>query len=640
MFYRSHIQRIVTLDFETEKIRDRPNYPPKPVGLAVRYPDGERDYMAFAHDSGNNTTKSEVREWMLDVWRSNTPLLFFNAKFDLSVAYEKMGLPELGWDRIHDAQFLAFLADPHCRQLDLKSLAEDLLGWPPETRDKIAEWVWAHRDKLEQITGEKPKRRQGTNEASNAWAYYKHCPVPLVGDYGKDDVGMTFELFEHLYPLIEKHGMCEAYDRERQVLPIFIENEQEGIRVDLPNLEKDVPLFRKSLRRADKLLQGRLGAKGLNIDADQQFADALEDAGVIDPDDWVYTAPTKRNPDGQRSLSKDNLTLDMFADPEVGHLYFYRNRLKTFLDTFLESWLEQARECDGYTFTNWNQVRGVGGGTRTGRPSTTGNNFLNIPKKLKDSDYKIDMRPNNDYGLASLPLVRWYMLADEGDVFMHRDFDGQEMRVFAHAEDGALLRQYQADPKLDPHGWVADEITNVTGQVLERTPVKTINFQGVYGGGIPALMKALGITRQKATEFKAFHHKALPGLKMVNEAIEEIVREGDTIQTWGGRLYYPEEPKIIQGRMRSSIYKLINYYCQGSAADITKEALIRWYYHPKNEARFLVTVYDEINSSAAKGDWKRQMKIKREAMESIELDLKMTSSGKVGERWGDLEECD
>ena len=574
------------------------------------------------------------------MWRSDAPLLFFNAKFDLSVAYEKMELPVLSWDRVHDAQFLAFLADPHNRSLGLKPLAEEMLDWPPEARDKLAEWVWENRHEMERRSGDKVSRRAGKDEASNAWAFYAHCPVPLVGQYAKDDVGMTFELFEHLYPLIAEHGMCDAYDRERKVMPIFIENEQQGIRVDLPNLENDVPLFRKSLRTADKLLQDRLGAKGLNIDADQQFADALEDAGVVDPDDWVYTASTKRHPDGQRSLSKDNLTLDMFLDPEVGHLYFYRNRLKTFLDTFLESWLAQARECGGYIYTNWNQVRGTGGGTRTGRPSTTGNNFLNIPKKLKDSDFAIDMRPNNEYGLASLPLVRWYMLADEGDVFMHRDFDGQEMRTFAHAEDGELLKQYQLNPQLDPHGWVSDEITNVTGQVLERTPVKTINFQGLYGGGIPALMKALGISKMKATEFKRFHNQALPGLKKVNECIEELVAAGEPIRTWGGRVYYPEQPKIIAGRMRSFVYKLINYYCQGSAADITKEALIRWYYHPKNEARFLVTVYDEINSSAAKGDWQRQMQIKREAMESIELDLKMTSSGKVGERWGELKECD
>ncbi len=72
---------------------------------------------------------------------------------------------------------------------------------------------------------------------------------------------------------------------------------------------------------------------------------------------------------------------------------------------------------------------------------------------------------------------------------------------------------------------------------------------------------------------------------------------------------------------------------------MTKEALVRWYDHPDRVARFLVTVYDEINSSSPKKIWKQQMKIKRDVMEGIEMDLLMKSSGKVGKRWGQLKEC-
>ena len=88
MFHLSDIRDCVTLDFETERIENRPHYPPKPVGLAVRYPSGDSEYFAWDHPTDNNTTRDNVRWFLIDeVWHSDVPILFFNAKFDLAVAY-------------------------------------------------------------------------------------------------------------------------------------------------------------------------------------------------------------------------------------------------------------------------------------------------------------------------------------------------------------------------------------------------------------------------------------------------------------------------------------------------------------------------------------------------------------------------
>lgn len=629
MFYRSAIRDAVTLDFETHRIESRPAYPPKPVGLAIREPDGHTEYMAWGHPEGNNCTRSDAREYLLDLWRSGAPLLFFNAKFDLAVCYDKLGLPNLPWSRVHDAMFLAFLADPHARRLDLKGLSEDLLDWEPEEQNLLAEWVWDHRRELVAEYGGKITRAKTGPNSAGAWI--SRCPVSIVSPYAIGDVDRTYALFEHLYPLIAENGMCDAYDRERRVLPIFMENERDGMHVDLEALEKDIPKLQTSLLRADELLRSMLGSPDLNIDADAQLADALSRDKIINDDDWVLTKT------GQKSVAKDNLKIEMFQNFEIGHLLFYRNRLTTALSTFLVPWLAQAEQRGGVISTNWNQTRGSGGGTRTGRPSTSNPNFLNIPKEFNQ---EYDMLEGNEYGLAALPYVRMYVLPDPGELFVHRDFDGQEMRVFAHYEDGPLLEAYQADPDLDPHGWVRDEIFALFGLDLDRTPTKIMNFQALYGGGIPAVAKALGISMAKAKEYKDFHDRALPGRKKLNAAIQEIINLGEPIRTWGGRTYFAEPPSVVGGRMRDYLYKLINYLCQGSAADITKEALIRWHDHPKRDARFLVTVYDEINISAAKGAWREQMDVLREVMESIELDLLMKSSGKIGSRWGALEECD
>ena len=636
---RRLIRDAVTLDFETDAIDDRPNYPPEPVGLAVRYPDATSDYFAWGHPTENNCSKGEVRNWLLELFRTPVPKLFFNAKFDLAVACEKLDLPMPSWEEIHDSMFLAFLADPHARSLGLKNLAEDLLDWPADEQAELNDWIWDNRKQLIATYGGKINR-QSKYGPSSFGAWISKTPGKLAGKYAVGDVDRTWGLFEHLYPLIADNGMTEAYDRERRVLPIFMENERDGMHVDEEQLREDVPLLQESLSRADEHIGKLIGYPGINIDADAQLADALTDAGVIHEDDWVYTAPSKTHPKGQKSVSKDNLKYDMFQDTDVADLLFYRNKLTTALNTFLIPWERQATARGGVISTNWHQVRGGQGGTRTGRPSSSGPNFLNIPKEFKEEfnlDIEHEMRILLD--LEPLPFVRQYVLPDPGELFLHRDFDGQEMRVFAHYEDGPLLEAYQNDMKLDPHEWVGNEIFALTGERLERTKVKNMNFQGLYGGGIPAFMLKLECNRQEATEFRKFHDKALPGREKLNGAIKEIIYSGEPIRTWGGRVYFVEPPKYVKGRRQTFEYKLINYLCQGSAADITKEVLIRWNDHPKREARFLVTVYDEINISAEKKRWKEQMAILKECMESVKLDLAMTTSGKVGSRWGELEEC-
>ncbi len=201
-------------------------------------------------------------------------------------------------------------------------------------------------------------------------------------------------------------------------------------------------------------------------------------------------------------------------------------------------------------------MRGTGGGTRSGRPSTSNPNFLNIPKEFKQDH---DMSQGNEWGLPPLPFVRNYILPDPGGVFMHRDFDGQEMRIFANYEEGPLLRAYQADPDLDPHKMVQDEIVEMFDVLLARTDVKNMNFLGLYGGGIPGIIKKLKCNRAKAEEYRMFHDQALPGRQHLNDCIREVINGGDPIRTWGGRCYFQEENKIIAGQMRNFLYKLINY---------------------------------------------------------------------------------
>ena len=183
---------------------------------------------------------------------------------------------------------------------------------------------------------------------------------------------------------------------------------------------------------------------------------------------------------------------------------------------------------------------------------------------------------------------------------------------------------------------VGARIREITGLELDRSAVKILNFQAMYGGGAPAASRALDCSLAEAREFKAYHDRALPGRRALSDAITRLVRRGIPITTWGGRKYFPEPPR--DGRTFE--YKLLNYLIQGSAADLTKQAMIDWYNDSDREARFMVQVYDEINISAPKERWREEMAILKRHMEAPRLDVTMLSDAAAGPSWGKIEDIE
>lgn len=622
----------VFVDFESFPIRQRPHFPPKPVGVATKWPGQPSQYLAWGHPTANNGTLEQGMAELDQVWRSGLPIVFHNSKFDVAVATEGLGFPMPPWDRLHDTMFLAYLCDPHSRSIALKELAADLLNWPAEEQDAIVEWVMANADRLPMLPNRKgelkrPSRSSKSPDSVYAGAWIAWTPGDLCGRYACGDTDRTAGLWEHCWPLVQANGMGAAYDRERAVMPIFLRNEREGMLTDVEALSVDIPKYEGSMEIVETALRGRLGVPDLNLDSDDDVAQALLNTGVVPEANFVLT------PSGKLSTSKDNLLPSMFTDPAVASALGYRNRLTTCLNMFMKPWFAQASEWGGKIGTNWNQTRNPEGGTRTGRPSTNKHNFLNVSKAWDGRD---DGYTHPEFlSVSTLPLCRTYILPDAGHTFLHRDFDGQELRVFAHFEQGDLWDKYAENPDLDPHTFIGDELKRVAGREIERTRVKTLNFQGLYGGGEPALMRKLRCTKQEAKELKKFHNEALPGRVTLNDEIKRVIGRGSAIVTWGGRLYFAEPPGPDG---RSKVYKLINYIIQGSAADLTKEALIAWD-RANHSARFMVTVYDEINISSPKDDAARNMRILKEAMETARLTVPMTSSPKHGASWGKAKAC-
>lgn len=214
---------------------------------------------------------------------------------------------------------------------------------------------------------------------------------------------------------------------------------------------------------------------------------------------------------------------------------------------------------------------------------------------------------------------------------------GQELRVLAHYEDGLLLKAYKEDPTRDLHQFAANIISESLHIAFSRKHAKTVSFSILYGSGLDALATGLGTDREGASKIKDAYLTALPGVgKLINQ-LKQRGRTNEPLRTWGGRVYYVEPPKFIDGRWRSFDYKLLNYLVQGSSADITKEAIIA-YHQRKVHGRFLLTVHDQIVVSVKRQYAQAEAKILQSCMESIPLDAPLLADGSYGPNLHDVKD--
>lgn len=590
---------MITLDFETEAIVGNPlTKPPKPVGLAIL-------------NTNNKDDSLYITDWQLMVatWLtaldSDAPLLFHHAPFDLSVGLHWLGGKDPHWERVHDTVYILFQQDPYSSSLSLKPSADRLLDLPPQEESDLHDWILSN-------VPEATKKTVG--------AYICCAPIQLIAPYAIGDVYRTRLLFDKYIGGISQ----EAYNRERRLAPKLRASSVTGIRLDRERLEVDTNTCLKSMSTCDDRIYKQLGCEEFNIGSGIQLADKLDKAGLVD--EWILT------PKGRRSTSKDNL-IEVCKDSDLVALLAYRSTMKTCTGTFMLPWLEFSKE-DGRVHTEWSQVandeENRRAGARTGRLSSSRPNFQNPPNPFGL------VAPA---GLESLPNMRSYLLPDEGHIWIKRDFSSQEIRILAHYEDGNLMAAYKNNAFLDPHGMAQELIRRITGIEYPRDDVKKTGFGIIYGMGVPGLAQQLGRTKGEAFDLREAYFKAMPAATILAQSTRNRGRSGGAIRTWGGREYYTEPPKMVNGQMRTFEYKLLNYLIQGSAGDQTKQVLCDWWEdYASNDTVFMTTIHDEINASVPEETWREEMTQLQAAMDQDLFDVPMRSEGSHGLNWGNLTE--
>ena len=617
--------RPVTIDFETVGIEGRPSYPPVPVGVSIKQWGKPSRYYSWGHPTKNNCLPSEGLAALKAVWDNPDGLLMHNSKFDLDVADVHLGLPVPGWDRIHDTMLMLFLDDPNQRRVDLKGAAERMLSMPPEERDIVAEWLIKNQ----------PIPFVRINNAKSGKApvgkYIAYAPGDIVGDYAKGDTERTAALFGHIWPTLKKRRMLAAYERERKLVPILLDMERRGVRVDLEALRTDVASYGALFEKLDAWIRKQLNTPDLNIDSDTALVKALIAVNKVNESELGVT------PAGQYKADKAAFEVAV-TDRRLGAVLRYRGALATCLKTFMRPWLETAEGSDGIIYTTWHAIKADGAGARTGRFSSSPN-LQNIPKRFKPLfHHEKAGLPKAPFDLPSLPLVRGYIVPYEGHVLIGRDFASQELRVLAHYEDGPMKEGYLENPTLDLHQFAADLITEKTGLPITRDASKAVGFAILYGAGIGKLAQTLGCGVDEAKKLKAEYLRAFPGVKLLQDDLKARSKAGLPAYTLGGREFFCEEPVMINGHKQTFEYRLLNYAIQGSSADLTKDSMIR-FVSKKTAGALLASVHDELLVSAPIAVADKVMRALQESMNDAGLDVPMLSDGERGYNWARMEAC-
>lgn len=594
---------ILTLDFETEAIEPRPHYPPKPVGVALRTPKWKTArYLSWGHPGYNNSTRHDARRIILELLRDHV-VLCHHGGFDLDILETHMGIP---WPaEHHDTLLLAFLVDPDSPSLSLKPLAERYLGEPPSEQEALHDWILAN-------VKEATKKTAG--------AYIARAPAEMVAPYAIGDVDRTHGLFQYFMGELRREPrLMHAYQRELKVTRILIKMERRGIPIRLSALEKDIKRYEKTLEEVEIALLRKLKVrhpKEARTEfswSGKNFANLLLESGL------VKELPMTEK--GNASVSAESLATVM--PKKLAHEFEVRSQIAVCLQTFMRPWMAQASETGGTFHVKFNQVRGDyhGGsaiGARTGRLSCSPN-FQNVIRSDKDE---------------RVPRLRDYVGRGQYALLGQRDASQQELRCLAHYEDGPFKEAYLRNPKQDAHALIRDLIEQTAGIALARPQVKIINFTTLYGGGVNKLAGELGVSKEEAQRFKASHAAALPGLPTLQKQLKQRALENAPIFTFGGRRYFCEPSKVVDGRLRDFAYKLLNVLIQGSAADMMKATMVSYDSLGAfaEENPILLQVHDDLLFGIA--DKKNAKEVHRRVREAFAdlpgFSIPMLSDGKVG----------
>jgi DNA polymerase I-like protein with 3'-5' exonuclease and polymerase domains len=524
-------------------------------------------------------------------------------------------------------------------------------------------------------------------------------PFGMVGHYLHCDVKYTWLEYVRNKRVIEEQGLRDLYELETDLVSVLARMRTNGVRIDVARLET----LRDELAVRVEEIEGRVysaAGRKFNLNAARQKQEVLfkpvEDGGQGLPA-WKLTDGGRDKVEKQgltpdhTFYSTDEESLDTFrGNRVVDSLLDYQESSKV-LSTYVYGYLgveddkdKPNRIFDGMVYPDFVQY-----GAATGRFSCRNPNLQNVPA------------PRTDLG----KMVRGLFIADPGWKLIVADYGQVELVILADlaykltGKKGALWHGFHEG--IDPHTMTAamvlgkdpSEVTKLERQHFG----KSLNFAVVYGAGGTkvANMAGLEVTdadyrkgKARATSrlMRRYERQGLSarecnrrsnseteirawllwekGQQLLNTYAEKFPEVGEardiTLKEARShslaRTGFPPHSTTILGRLRRlpslmshddglrsyAERQAFNSRVQGSSADLTKMAMVRFDRVQEDHWKLLFTVHDELGITCPTSETDRARAALVESMtgSGIQelLTVPLTVDVAVVDRWSDAKD--
>jgi DNA polymerase I-like protein with 3'-5' exonuclease and polymerase domains len=561
------------------------------VGIAVAVHDWS-GYYPIAHEGGGNMDKKKVLKWFQGVLDTDATKIFHNAMYDVCFI-RATGLSING--KIVDTMIASAVVDENQMRYDLNNCAKRYTG--------------------------KTKSETNLYEAAKSWGVdakaemYK-LPAIYVGEYAEKDAEITLALWQELKKEILHQDIQSIFDLETELFPCLVDMRFLGVRVDVQGAHK----LKQQLVEQEKEFLHKV-KKETQVDVQIWAARSIEQ--VFQKLSLPYDRTDKTN---SPSFTKN--FLQNHPHPTVKLIAQAREINKahtTFIDTILK------HNHKGRIHAEINQLRSDNGGTVTGRFSYSNPNLQQIPAR------------NKELG----PRIRSLFIPEEGHTWGCFDYSQQEPRLVVHY--AALQNLYGVDEVLEAYREGDADFHTIVADMAEipRSQAKTINLGLFYGMGKNKLQAELGVSKDKAEDLFRQYHDKVPFVKKLMDNVMSRAQNAGKIRTLLGRLCrfhlwepnqfgihkaLPHDAALLEhgpGIKRAYTYKALNRLIQGSAADMTKKAMIELH---KEKIIPHIQVHDELDVSVNNN----QDKIKEIMEHAVSLEVPNKVDYESGPNWGTI----
>ena len=556
------------------------------IGLSLATAAGRACYVPIGHEVLGEQIRLDAVISVLGPLLADPSVLkiFQNAKFDMMIL-SRAGFPMA--TPVDDTMLISYSQEAGMHGHGLDELSQLHLGHTPISYDEA--------------TG------TGRNRVP-----FAQVQIDRATAYAAEDADVTLRLWETLKPRLRLNGGLALYERlERPLVPILLEMERAGVKVDADDLLRMSVDFAARMAVMEQDCH-RLAGRSFNVGSPKQLGEVLFDEQKL--------------PGGKRmktgAWGTDSSVLLGLADQGhdlPGRILEWR-QLQKLKSTYADALVNDINPETGRVHTSFAMAI-----ASTGRLSSTDPNLQNIPIRTEEGS-----------------RIRHAFIAEPGNVLVSADYSQIELRLLAHVADLPVLKESFANGE-DIHARTASEVFGIPMAGMDpmtRRRAKAINFGIIYGISGFGLARQLGVSPGEARGYIDRYFERYPGIRTYMDRTKEEARaNGYVVSPFGRRCWVPGIADKNGARRAYAERQAINAPLQGGAADIIKRAMVSLpavFSEAGLTSRLLLQVHDELLFEVPFNEAEKLAEIVRTVMENAAvLTVPLVVETGIGRTWAE-----